>query len=208
MFFITLEKIWKPLHKACAAASEHIFFLCVAASKNISCFLRNVRLLLKDIKKMCSCFWIFFVNMQMCGCFWEYFMFFKELAAASEKILKKKMCDCFWKKMCSCFLELCPFKKYFEVKELKIKAMLFMYFWLNYCDENHAERIPIAAENINHLFHLASEVMKADAFWQYSDWWGWILKQPRRRYRKLIVCTEEQIQKLLIYFELKKILMP
>ena len=26
-----------------------------------------------------------------------------------------------------------------------------MYFWLNYCDENHVERIPIAVKNINHL---------------------------------------------------------
>ena len=34
-----------------------------------------------------------------------------------------------------------------------------MYFWLNYCDENHIERIPIAVKNINHLFHLASETI-------------------------------------------------
>ena len=34
----------------------NILFLCVAASKRISCFLSNVRLLLKEIKKMCSCF--------------------------------------------------------------------------------------------------------------------------------------------------------
>ena len=26
-----------------------------------------------------------------------------------------------------------------------------MYFWLNYCDENHVERIPTAVKNINHL---------------------------------------------------------
>ena len=53
------------------------------------------------------------------------------------------------------------FKKYFEVKELKIKTM-FMYFWSNYFDENHVKRIPIAAKNINHLFHLASEIIEAD----------------------------------------------
>ena len=40
--------------------------------------------------------------------------------------------------------------------------MLFMYFWLNYCDGNQVERIPIAVENIDHLFHLASQIMKAD----------------------------------------------
>ena len=38
-----------------------------------------------------------------------------------------------------------------------------MYFWLNYSDENHhIERIPIAVKNIDHLFHMASEIMKAD----------------------------------------------
>ena len=39
--------------------------------------------------------------------------------------------------------------------------MMFMYFWLNYCDENHVEKIPIAVKNINHLFHLASEIIEA-----------------------------------------------
>ena len=37
-----------------------------------------------------------------------------------------------------------------------------MNFWSNYCDENHVKRIPIAAKNINHLFHLASEIVEAD----------------------------------------------
>ena len=39
---------------------------------------------------------------------------------------------------------------------------MFMFFWLNYCDENHIKRIPIAVKNINHLFHLASEIIEAD----------------------------------------------
>ena len=28
--------------------------------------------------------------------------------------------------------------------------------------KNHIERIPIAAENLGHLFHLSSEIIKAD----------------------------------------------
>ena len=40
--------------------------------------------------------------------------------------------------------------------------MMFMCFWLNYCDENHVERIPIAVKNINQLFHLASEIIEVD----------------------------------------------
>ena len=75
------------------------------------------------------------------------------------------MCDCFWKENMSSY-----FWTYFYVeesvrlilrimstsemfwseKQFKIK-MMFMYFWLNYCDENHVERIPIAVKNINHL---------------------------------------------------------
>ena len=61
-------------------------------------------------------------------------MFFNERAASSEKILT----TAFERKMCNCFLEFCPLKKYFE-KPIKIKMMkrytqkpmTFMYFWLN-----------------------------------------------------------------------------
>ena len=42
------------------------------------------------------------------------------------------------------------------------KPVTFMYFWLNYCDKNHIERIPVAVENIAHLFRLASEIVEAD----------------------------------------------
>ena len=43
------------------------------------------------------------------------------------------------------------------------KPVVFMYFWLNYYNENHhIERIPVAVENIDHLFNLASEIIEAD----------------------------------------------
>ena len=35
------------------------------------------------------------------------------------------------------------------------KSATFMYFWLNYCDKNHIERIPIAVKNIDHLFNMS-----------------------------------------------------
>ena len=63
--------------------------------------------------------------------------------------------------MCSCFLEL---RKLSE-KQIKIKTMelaTFMYFQLNYCDENHIEKIPIPVKDIGHIFYLASEIIKAD----------------------------------------------
>ena len=43
------------------------------------------------------------------------------------------------------------------------KHVIFMYFWLNYCNENHnIERIPVAVNNIDHLFNMASEMTGAD----------------------------------------------
>ena len=38
----------------------------------------------------------------------------------------------------------------------------FQNFWLNYCDENHIERIPVGVKNIDHRFHMASETIEAD----------------------------------------------
>ena len=86
-----------------------------------------------------------------------------------------------------------------------------MYFWLNYCDKNSIERIPVGVKSIDHLFHTASEIIKADNLHLF------LLSDSNRidnneylesleNGTELIVCTEEQIQKLLIYFELKRYL--
>ena len=78
---------------------------------------------------------------------------------------------------------------FWSEKQPKIKTM-FMYFWLNCCDKNHhVEKISIAVKNIDHLFHLTSEMIDADRLhlflllWQFSNWWQWVLKQPRKRCR-------------------------
>ena len=42
------------------------------------------------------------------------------------------------------------------------KPVTFMYFWLNYCDKNRIEKIPVSVNNIDHLFNLASEMIGAD----------------------------------------------
>ena len=87
-----------------------------------------------------------------------------------------------------------------------------MRFWLNYCDENHhIERISIVVKNIDHLFHMASEITEADTLHLF------LLSDGARiddneclsslvDATELIVCTEEQIHKLRIYFELKRYL--
>ena len=86
-----------------------------------------------------------------------------------------------------------------------------MYFWLNYCDENHIERILVAVKDIDRLFNLASEIIKADNLHLF------LLSDDTRiddneylesleKGTELIACKKEQIQKLLIYFEIKRYL--
>ena len=92
-----------------------------------------------------------------------------------------------------------------------LQPAAFMYFWLNYCDENHIERIPIAVQNMNHLFRLASQIIKADRLHLFLLSDGTRIDDNEylsslENGTELIVCTEEQIQKLLIYFELKRYL--
>ena len=70
-----------------------------------------------------------------------------------------------------------------------------MYFWLNYCDENHVEKIPIAVKNINHLFHLASEILEAGGLHLL------LLSDGTRIDDDEYLESLEQIQKLSIYFE-------
>ena len=86
-----------------------------------------------------------------------------------------------------------------------------MYFWLNYCDENHIERIPVAVKNIHHLFNLASEIIETDRLHLFLLSDGTQIDdneylESLENGTELIVSTEEQIQKLLIYFELKRYL--
>ena len=92
------------------------------------------------------------------------------------------------------------------------KPLTFMYFWMNYCYENHhIERMPIAMKNIDHLFNLASEMIGADNLHLFLLFDGTRIDNNEylsslENGTELIVCTEEQIQKLLIYFELKRYL--
>ena len=38
-----------------------------------------------------------------------------------------------------------------------------MYLWLNYCDRNNdIERLSLGVKNIDHLFHMASEMIESD----------------------------------------------
>ena len=90
------------------------------------------------------------------------------------------------------------------MKELKIKTM-YIYLWLNYGDENHLERIPIAVKNINHLFHLANQIIEAYRLHLFLLSDGARIDEDEylnslKDTTELVVCIEEQIQKLSIYF--------
>ena len=91
------------------------------------------------------------------------------------------------------------------------KPVTFMYFWLNYCHKNQIERIPVAVKKIDHLFNMASEIIKSDRLHLFLLSDGTRIDdneylESLENGTELIVCTEEQIQKLLIYFELKRYL--
>ena len=85
----------------------------------------------------------------------------------------------------------------------------FMYFWLNYCHKNHIERILIVVKNIDHLFRLASEMIEADRLHLFSFSNGTRIDdneylESLENGTEWIVCTEEQIVKIYVYFELKR----
>ena len=87
-----------------------------------------------------------------------------------------------------------------------LQSATFMYFWLNYCDENDIERIPIAVENISHLFHIVSQITEADRLHLFLLSDGARIDEDEylsslENGTELIVCTEEQIQKLSVCFK-------
>ena len=91
------------------------------------------------------------------------------------------------------------------------KPIAYMYFWLNYCDENYIERIPVAVKDIDYIFRMVSEKIKADNLHLFLlsdgtriDGNGYLTSLESGT--ELIVSTEEQIQTLLIYFELQRYL--
>ena len=91
------------------------------------------------------------------------------------------------------------------------KPVAFMHFWLNYCNENHIKKILIGVKDKDHLFYMASEIIEADNLHLYLLPEG--IRIDNNEYlsslengTEFIVCTEEQMQKLSVYFGLKRYL--
>ena len=86
-----------------------------------------------------------------------------------------------------------------------------MHFWLNYCDKNHIENILIGVEDADHLFYMASQVIETDKLHLFLLSDGTRIDNNEylislENGTELIACTEEQMQKLSVYFELKRYL--
>ena len=91
------------------------------------------------------------------------------------------------------------------------KPVTFMYFWLNYLNKNHIERISVAVKDIDHLFNMTSEIIEADNLYLILLSVGTRIDdngclESLENGTELIVCREEKMQKLLIYFEIKRYL--
>ena len=98
-----------------------------------------------------------------------------------------------------------------ETYSLLQKPVSFMYFWFNHFNENthHIERIPVGVKNIDHLHSLTSEITEADRLHLFLLSDGTRIDdneylESLERGTELIVCTEEQIQQMSGYFELKR----
>lgn len=86
----------------------------------------------------------------------------------------------------------------------------FTQVWLNYSDKNnHFESILVAVKNITPFFYMISELLESDKIdlLLLSD--GNQINDNKNLENleiatELIVCTKEQMQKLSIYFYLKR----
>ena len=91
------------------------------------------------------------------------------------------------------------------------KPVTFMYFWLNHCNENHIARILVTVKDIDHLFNLTGKIIQADNLHLFLLSDGTRIDdneyiESLENGTELIVCTEEQIEKLLLCFEIKRYL--
>ena len=85
---------------------------------------------------------------------------------------------------------------------------MFIQFWLNFCDRNnHIERIPVGVKNIDRLFRMASEMIESDKLHLLLISDCTLIEdneylESLETDTELTVCTDEQIRKFLIWFEI------
>ena len=87
-----------------------------------------------------------------------------------------------------------------------MQAITFLNFWLNYSDKNnYFERIFIAVKNIDHFIRKSDELrllLPSDGARVDDNEYLESLENKT----EVIVCTEEQMRKLSIYFDTRRYL--
>ena len=73
-----------------------------------------------------------------------------------------------------------------------------LYFWLNYCEKKHIERILVAVKNMDHLFLMVSEIIEGDNLHLFLLSDGTRIDdneylESLENGTELIFCAEEQI---------------
>ena len=87
----------------------------------------------------------------------------------------------------------------------------FTYFWLSYSDKKiHIDRIPVVGKNIDDLFCMGSELLESHKLHLILLLDGTLIYDKEHldileNAKVLIAYTEEQMCKLSIYFDTKKI---
>ena len=81
---------------------------------------------------------------------------------------------------------------------------------MNYCSKNnHLQRIPVAAKNVDHTSGMAGEKLKSDKVHLFSLWDGTRISdneylESLETATVLTVCTRQRMHGLSIYFDIKR----
>ena len=81
---------------------------------------------------------------------------------------------------------------------------------MNYCNKNnHLQRIPVAAKNVDHTSGMAGEKLKSDKVHLFSLWDGTRISdneylESLETATVLTVCTRQRMHGLSIYFDIKR----
>ena len=85
-----------------------------------------------------------------------------------------------------------------------------LYLWLNDSDKVNLERIPVSVKNIDYLYCMAREILESDKLYLFLPSGGTCIDdrvylENLETAADLIICTEEQMQNLSIYFDIKNV---
>ena len=91
-----------------------------------------------------------------------------------------------------------------------MEMITHLYFWLNDSDKVNLQRIPVSVKNIDYLYCMAREILKPDKLYLFLPSGGTCINdrvywENLQIAADLIIYTEEQMQKLSIYFDIRNV---